>query len=151
MFLVSRARQSSQQTETQMLKSQQSRLNTKTPIPSWKMSGLEYQLPQHQRCACHLLNLTATTDSALAETNSDSYKSLSRSSFAKCQAMWNKTGRSTLAAEVVENEYKLQLIRPNQTRWNSTFLAVERITRIIQENGEDAIRNAEPGRNFLLE
>lgn len=55
--------------------------------------------------------------------------------------MWNKTGRSTLAAEVVENERKLQLICPNQTRWNSTYLAVERITRIIQEKGEDAIRN----------
>lgn len=52
-----------------------------------------------------------------------------------------KTGWSTLANEVVENECKLQLIHPNQTRWNSIYLAVERITRIIQEKGEDAIRN----------
>ena len=71
-------------------------------------SGLDYQLPQHQQCACHLLNLISTTDSAWAETNSESYKRLSGWSFAICQAMWNKTVRTTLAAEVVENEYKLQ-------------------------------------------
>ena len=32
-------------------------------------------------------------------------------------AMWSKTGRSTLAAEVVENECKLQLIRPNLNKF----------------------------------
>uniref|UniRef100_A0A9J7X2D1 Transposase n=1 Tax=Cyprinus carpio carpio TaxID=630221 RepID=A0A9J7X2D1_CYPCA len=104
-------------------------------------SGLEYQLPPHQRCACHLLNLVATTDAALAEKNNDTYKQLSRAAFGKCQAMWNKSGRSYMAAEIVEDKCKLQLIRPNKTRWNSTYMAVERIIRIIQENGEDAIRN----------
>lgn len=104
-------------------------------------SSLEYQLPPHQRCACHLLNLVATTDAALAEKNNDTYKRLSRAAFGKCQAMWNKSGRSYMAAEVVEDNCNLQLIRPNKTRWNSTYIAVERIIRIIQEKGEDAIRN----------
>lgn len=104
-------------------------------------NGLEYQLPPHQRCACHLLNLVATTDAAMAEKNNDTYKRLSRAAFGKCQAMWNKSGRSYMAAEIVEDKCKLQLIRPNQTRWNSTYMAVERIIRIIQEKGEDAIRN----------
>ncbi|XP_056148366.1 uncharacterized protein LOC130123248 [Lampris incognitus] len=71
----------------------------------------------------------------------DTYKRLSRAAFGKCQAMWNNTGRSYMAAEVVEDHCRLQLIRPNQTRWNSTFMAVERIIRIIQEKGEEAIRN----------
>ncbi len=104
-------------------------------------NGLEYQLPPHQRCACHLLNLVTTTDAAVAEKKNDTYNRLSRAAFGKCQAMWNKSGRSYMAAEIVEDQCKLQLIRPNQTRWNSTYLAVERIIRIIQEKGEDAIRN----------
>ena len=106
-----------------------------------KDNGLEYQLPTHQRCACHLLNLVATTDADMAEKKNDTYKRLSRAAFGKCQAMWNKTGRSYMAAEVVEENCQLQLIRPNQTRWNSTFMAVERIIRIVQEKGEEAIRN----------
>nr|XP_014269066.2 uncharacterized protein LOC106676613 [Maylandia zebra]XP_024654147.1 uncharacterized protein LOC106676613 [Maylandia zebra] len=104
-------------------------------------SGLEYQLPPHQRCACHLLNLVATTDAALAESMNETYKRLSRATFAKCQAIWNKTGRSHLANEVVEDKCELQIIRPNATRWNSTYLAIERIIRIIDEKGEDAIRS----------
>ncbi|XP_056132955.1 uncharacterized protein LOC130110008 [Lampris incognitus] len=104
-------------------------------------NGLEYQLPTHQRCACHLLNLVAITDAEIAEKKMDTYKRLSRAAFGKCQAMWNNTGRSYMAAEVVEDHCRLQLIRPNQTRWNSTFMAVERIIRIIQEKGEEAIRN----------
>ncbi|RXN38378.1 zinc finger BED domain-containing 1-like protein [Labeo rohita] len=89
--------------------------------------GLEYQLPRHQKCACHLLNLVATVDASAAEAGSDTYKRLSRSAFAKCSALWNKTSRSTLAFETVERECKLQFLRPNQTRWNSLFLAVERL------------------------
>lgn len=103
-------------------------------------SGLEYQLPRHQRCACHMLNVVATTDAALGEKNNDTYKRLSRAAFGKCQVMWNKTGRSYMAAEIVEDKCKLQLIQPNQTRWSSTYMAVEIIIRIIQDKG-DAIRN----------
>ncbi|XP_061582587.1 uncharacterized protein LOC133448250 isoform X2 [Cololabis saira] len=102
--------------------------------------GLEYQLPKHQRCACHLLNLVATTDADLADKKNDTYKRLSRAAFGKRQALWNKSGRSHTAAEAVEDKCGLQLIRPNKTRWNSTYMAVERIIRIIKEQGEDAIR-----------
>ena len=105
-----------------------------------KDTRLEFQLPSHQRCACHLLNLVATTDATKAEAN-DTYKRLSRSSFAKCQGLWNKTGRSYTAAEFVQDQCQLQLIRPNQTRWNSTYMAIERLLRIIDDKGEVAIRN----------
>ncbi|KAL0147819.1 hypothetical protein M9458_056896, partial [Cirrhinus mrigala] len=100
---------------------------------------LEYQLPKHHRCACHLLNLVSTVDVSEANISSTVYKRLSRSSFAKCTSLWNKSARSTIAAEVIEDKCKLQLLRPNDTRWNSLFLAVERIIRISREQGEGAI------------
>ncbi|KAL1249120.1 hypothetical protein QQF64_020125 [Cirrhinus molitorella] len=55
--------------------------------------------------------------------------------------IWNKTGRSYLASEVVEDKCELQIIRPVATRWNSTCLATDRIIRIIDEKGEDSIRS----------
>ncbi len=64
-------------------------------------------------------------------------KGFFHSSFAKCQGIWNKTGRSKLAREVVEDKCELQIIRPVATRWNSTCLATKRIIRIIDEKGED--------------
>lgn len=53
----------------------------------------------------------------------------------------NKTGGSHMAAETVEEERNLQFIRPNQRRWDSTYMAVERIIQIMQDKGEGAIRN----------
>ncbi|XDV35100.1 hypothetical protein PO909_005128 [Leuciscus waleckii] len=100
--------------------------------------SLEYQLPKHHRCACHLLNLVSTTDVEEANINTV-YKRVSRSTFSKCWSLWNKSARSTTAAEIIEETCKLQLLRPNATRWNSLFLAVERIVRIAREHGERAI------------
>ncbi|KAL3983521.1 oligodendrocyte myelin glycoprotein [Sarotherodon galilaeus] len=104
-------------------------------------TGLEYQLPRHQKCACHLLNLISTVDATAAEATNDTYKRLFRSAFAKCHALWNKTSRSIMAYETVECECKLQFLQPNQTRWSSLFLTVERLVRIHKEQGEKAIRN----------
>ena len=71
-------------------------------------TDLNSQLPPHHKCAAHFLNLICTTDAAVAE-QSHHYKKVSRGTFAKCQALWNKSTRSVLAAEVVENESSLQL------------------------------------------
>uniref|UniRef100_A0AAR2LSC1 BED-type domain-containing protein n=1 Tax=Pygocentrus nattereri TaxID=42514 RepID=A0AAR2LSC1_PYGNA len=99
---------------------------------------LEYQLPKHHRCACHLLNLVSTVDALKAEVN-PLYKRVSRSTFAKCSSLWNKSSRSTTASEVIEDHCKLQFLRPVATRWNSLFSAVERIVRITREQGEGAL------------
>ncbi len=98
---------------------------------------VEYQLPKHHRCACHLLNLVSTVDASKAEVN-PLYKRISRSTFAKCSSLWNKSSRSTTASEVIEHHCKLQLVRPVTTRWNSLFSDVERIVRITREQGEGA-------------
>ena len=52
-------------------------------------SELEYHLRLHQRCVCHSMNLTATHDVATADHDS-TFKKISRSTFAKCQALRNK-------------------------------------------------------------
>lgn len=99
--------------------------------------GFEFQLPKHQKCACHILNLVSSVDAQKALSN-EHYKKLYRSVFGKCQALWNKSSRSALAAEA---ESRLQLLRPNQTRWNSTFMAVDRILQICKETREGVLRN----------
>lgn len=104
-------------------------------------TGLEYQLPKHQRCACHLLNLVSTVDTTAAGTTSETYKNLFWAAFAKCNALWNKTSRSTTAAEIVERECQLQFLQPNQTHWSSLFFTVERVVHIQKEQGETAIHN----------
>lgn len=101
--------------------------------------GFQFQLPKHQRCACHILNLIATTDASKAMSN-DAYKKLYYSTFAKCNALWNKWSRSSVAAEAVEEACSLQLVRPVVTRWNSVFMAVERLLKIVKEKGEMTMR-----------
>ena len=100
----------------------------------------EYDLPSHQRCACHTLQLTATGDADQAEENA-TYKKCSRSAFAKCQALWNQSSRSVLEAEAVQSNCGMALIKPNKTRWNSVYRAVERLVRIIKEKGEDSLHS----------
>ena len=100
----------------------------------------EPDLPPHHRCAAHTLNLIATTDSECAELDS-AYKKISRSTFAKCQALWNKFGRTTAANEIVSEEAGLQLIRPCATWWNSVFDSVARLNRIRREKGNSALSN----------
>ncbi|KAI4890645.1 hypothetical protein NFI96_032742, partial [Prochilodus magdalenae] len=84
--------------------------------------GFEFQLPKHQRCACHILNLIATADASKAVSN-DAYKKLYYSTLGKCNALWNKCSRSSSAAETVEDACSLQLVRPNATRFNPAELA----------------------------
>jgi KRAB domain-containing zinc finger protein len=101
--------------------------------------SLEYHLPPHHRCAAHSLNLVSTVDAEKAEEN-PVYKRLSRATFAKCQSLWNKSSRSSQAAEVVEDECGLVLLKPNATRWNSVFMAVERLVRIMKDKGENTVQ-----------
>ena len=91
--------------------------------------GSEFHLPRHHRCACHTLQLEG--DAA--------YKRISRAAFGKCQGHWNKAGRSVMSSEALLDTFGLALIRPNQKRWNSVFDAVERLARIANDRGEDAL------------
>ena len=69
-----------------------------------------YSLPLHQRCACHTLNLVATRDVESALSQSEPFKKMSRSTLAKCQALWNKQHRSTQASDTIKEKLGRQLI-----------------------------------------
>jgi hypothetical protein len=58
---------------------------------------------------------------------------------AKCITLWNKTSRSTAHADVVSEKWKVCLIAPNATRWNSFYNAVDKVRQVIDGNPEDVI------------
>uniref|UniRef100_A0A667WTV6 HAT C-terminal dimerisation domain-containing protein n=1 Tax=Myripristis murdjan TaxID=586833 RepID=A0A667WTV6_9TELE len=87
-------------------------------------------LPPHQRCASHTLNLISCNDIDKWLVSNPGTKALYRSSTAKCTALWNKTSKSTLAAEVVSEVVTKKLLVPCTTRWNSFYDAVARIVEI---------------------
>lgn len=64
--------------------------------------GFEFRLP------CHLLNLIAMVE-AMKATSNEVYKKVYHSTFGKCNALWNKCGRSTLAAKNVEDVCSIQM------------------------------------------
>jgi hypothetical protein len=103
-------------------------------------SQTQYSLPPHHRCGAHTMNLVAVSDSDNA-CEDPGYKKISRSALAKCSALWNKSSRSPQAAETVMDMTKKTLIVPNATRWNSFYLAVEKIHSIAVQQSESNLNS----------
>lgn len=95
-------------------------------------SEVMYHLPHHHRCACHTLNLIASKDVEAAESDK-TFKAVSRAAFGKCQAIFNKQSRSSLASDTVKEKLGRLLVVPNSTRWNSVYQALECITSLEEK------------------
>lgn len=95
-------------------------------------------LPPHLRCSAHTLNLIASKDLIKAPRPGEC-NLLLRASMAKCSSLWNRVQRSTQAHDIIENHIGRALIIPNDTRWNSLFLALSCITEIQSKTLENAM------------
>ena len=82
---------------------------------------VENELPPHERCTAHTLNLVASSDLDKSLYSSSLSKNIYRSSFAKCTSSWNKASRSTIASEHVEATLKRKLTVPSSTLRNSYY------------------------------
>jgi len=94
-----------------------------------------YRLPPHRRCACHMLNLIATTDVQTADTGV--MKRVSVQTFSKLSALWNKQNRSTLAAERIKGSLGKLLRTPGDTRWNSVHDAVLQVKECLSVSEQE--------------
>ena len=94
------------------------------------LTQIEYELPPHQRCAAHTLNLVANNDVDKFLPSSPLSRSIYRNFFDKCTALWNKASRSTVASDQLQEVLKRKLLVSSTTRWNTYYDAVE----IVVEN-----------------
>uniref|UniRef100_A0A3Q4HMB2 HAT C-terminal dimerisation domain-containing protein n=1 Tax=Neolamprologus brichardi TaxID=32507 RepID=A0A3Q4HMB2_NEOBR len=62
----------------------------------------QFSLPQHYRCASHIINLISTSDVDKHLNSCADTTAAYRSSIAKCSALWTEASRSTSASEQVE-------------------------------------------------
>ena len=88
-----------------------------------------FDLPPHQRCAAHTLNLVASTD-LRPENFPNKCKLQMHSSMAKCSALWNRVHRRSQAAEKFEKHASRAFVVPNDTRWSSLFNALDSLIKL---------------------
>jgi hypothetical protein len=86
-----------------------------------------HKLPPHTKCASHLLNLVAIKN---ARKTDGVARRTSTQTFAKFTGVWNKQNRSYQAAEMIKNAIGTLLVTPGDTRRNSTYDAVSKVTDI---------------------
>lgn len=90
-------------------------------------------LPPHQRCAAHVLNLIATADTKPALDINAAFKRVHDSTEKKLHHWWNRQGRSTLVAEILQEGFGVKLEIPGDTRWNGEYDAKKQVRTFCYE------------------
>ena len=91
------------------------------------LTQIEFELPPHQRCAAHTLNLVASNDVNRFLSSLPLSRTIYRSFFNKYTALWNKASRSAIASDKMQEKLKQKLLVPSPTRWKFFYNAVERV------------------------
>ena len=96
-------------------------VNVADVITSEPGDECDIQMPHHETCFSHSLNLLATVDASKAMESDATYKRLNRAAMAKCSALWNATHRSSKASDAVKAITDKATITPGATRWNGLY------------------------------
>jgi len=95
-------------------------------------------LPQHRKCACHLLNLVAKAD--ILKIKHPGFQHLCKTTLQKLQLLWNKQTSSSLNADIIKQYLDQLLILKNDTRWNSEYQATNCIVRLLKKKNTEIRR-----------
>lgn len=89
---------------------------------------LQIQLPKHQRCASHTINLIAVTDTKNAINSNTALRKRHTNVLNKCSLLWNKSSYPK-SAEIIKGFLGHYLSYPGVTRWNSLFDALTQLLK----------------------
>lgn len=79
-----------------------------------------------------MLNLVATKDVEKATESDGTYKRISRTAFAKCQSLWNKSHQSSKAADSIRQQLSVNLKVPVVTRLHSFHNSVSWLCKFFE-------------------
>lgn len=89
-------------------------------------------LPPHKRCAAHTANLTMSSDMKKQITN-NTFKKMEESAMGKCNELFKKQRRSSLAADFIKDKIGRYLVAPSSTRWNYVVDSLRVLLLIFEE------------------
>jgi hypothetical protein len=91
-----------------------------------------YKLPAHMRCSSHTLNLVSSRDADKAMSD-EAFATIANAAMTKARKLWNAQSRSSVQADVIQEELKRRLVVPNATRWNSIFDSIVVLNSILSD------------------
>lgn len=95
-------------------------------------SDFGFILPPHKRCAAHTANLTMSSDMKKQITN-NTFKKMEESAMGKCNELFKKQRRSSLAADFIKDKIGRYLVAPSSTRWNYVVDSLRVLLLMIEE------------------
>jgi len=89
---------------------------------------LDINLPPHQRCAAHIVNLLGTQDVKVALETNANFRKMHEATTVKIKEWWRRQNRSDLVASAIQDGLGVKLQVPGDTRWNSEYDARNQVS-----------------------